>query len=175
MAEGMPGGRGGNERREGQIEGRAFFSSSSSYYFVFFPCVLGLRLFCSYTTRERGTSRGFFSVGTLCRVPVIAGAFFSRSTNNYYIALATWDAVLFSFRFYLVIMRLHGKAILFGNSAWQRLHHDMVESFLVMDGSTFYLRYLACEIRALLLYLAASRNVQDFLSFCHVCVVSVCC
>ena len=74
-------------------------------------------------------------------------------------------------------MRLHGKATLFGNSAWQRLHHDMVESFLVLDGSIFYLRYLACEIRALLLYLAASRNVQDFLSFRHVCVcvVSVCC
>lgn len=100
MAEGMPGGRGGNERREGQMEGRAFFLLLT---ILFFSLCFRLTLFFALTLPERGTSRGFFSVGTSCRVPVIAGAFFSRSTTNSYIALATWDAVLFPFRFYLVI------------------------------------------------------------------------
>lgn len=146
MAEGMPGGRGGNERREGQMEGRAFFLFLL-LTICFFPCVLGLRCFLLLHYQREWTSRDFFSVGTFCRVPVIAGAFFSRSTTtNYYIALATWDAVLFSFPFYLVIMRLHGKATRFGHSAWQRLHHDMVESFFGF-GWFHFLLTVSCPAR----------------------------
>ena len=92
------------------MEVRAFFFFSFFLLFVILSWALGLRFFFALTRekeREGGTSRGF-SIGTFYRVSIMV--VFSSLVQLQLHSLATWDAVLFSFRFFLVIMRLHGKA-----------------------------------------------------------------
>ena len=147
MAEGMPGGTGGKTkgvRVRWRVER---FFSSSSYYLFFFSQGFGLTLFFALTLpdRERDMTRFLLCWNIL-----------QGSCHCWCFLLSFNDKLLHSpcdlgcclvFVSFLPRDRSCGYMAklptLFGHSAWQRLHHDMAESYLVLDGSTFHLQYLA--------------------------------
>lgn len=109
---GCRGDGGESERREGQMEGRAFFFLLllllTVLFCFFFPCVLGLRCFLllHYQTEREGHHEVFSLLEHVAGFLSLLVLFFSRSTTNYLLH-GPCDSgcclVFVSFRFYLVI------------------------------------------------------------------------